>query len=163
MTTVISDDDIIEKLEETTRNAEQLQRETLRAILERNAGVRYLQPYLPRYHTHPVVLDPSTFRRVAPWSSNSDYADHIHKLADGVLHDCEDDKPLMSFDELLCFFYRFASACILYLFAKIQRLEFSNKYLTLFTLSLCACFFFFLSLNFHLRYEFNETKINSIF
>lgn len=102
----MSDDEIIKKLEETTMNAEQLQRETLAVILERNAGVRYLQPYLQGYISEPI--DAATFRRVVPLSSYDDYADCINRLADGVLDDVnEDGQPLMSFDNLLCFFYRY--------------------------------------------------------
>ncbi|KAL3531389.1 hypothetical protein ACH5RR_010711 [Cinchona calisaya] len=100
---MMSDDEIIKKLEETTMNAVQLQRETLAIILERNGGVSYLQPYLQGYNA--PVISAATFRRLVPLSSYEDYADYINRLADGVLDD-DNGQPLMSFDNLLYFFYR---------------------------------------------------------
>lgn len=104
---MLTDEEIIAKLEETTTKAEQLQRETLCTILQRNAGVQYLLPYL-QGHRGDSPIDKETFRLTVPLSSYDDYADYIGKLADGdVLCDDADDMPLMSFDPLLLFFYRF--------------------------------------------------------
>ncbi|KAG8389399.1 hypothetical protein BUALT_Bualt02G0225200 [Buddleja alternifolia] len=98
-----TDDDVIEKLEHTFEDATRHQVETLEAILERNGGVSYLHPYLGGYDEPPV--DAATFRRSVPLSCYDNYYDHISKLADGVL--CDDrGQPLLSVDQLLCFFYR---------------------------------------------------------
>ncbi|KAK4418221.1 putative indole-3-acetic acid-amido synthetase GH3.6 [Sesamum alatum] len=97
----MTDVDVIEKLEDTFRDAMRRQLETLSTILERNGGVSYLQPYLRGYKT---PLDAATFRSAVPLSCYDDYADHISKLADGVLRD-DHGQPLLSVDPLLCFFY----------------------------------------------------------
>lgn len=98
---MMSDDDIIAKLEDTTKDATRHQLKTLQTILDRNAGASYLQPYLRSY---PAPVDASTFRRAVPLSCYDDYADHIHQLADGVLFD-DDARPLLTLDPLLCFFF----------------------------------------------------------
>ncbi|KAI3449580.1 hypothetical protein Pfo_006245 [Paulownia fortunei] len=98
---MMSDDEVIKKLQDTFQDATRHQLETLSAILEANGGVSYLQPYL-RGHDGPV--DAATFRRAVPLSCYDDYADHIRKLADCVLRD-DHGQPLLSVDPLLCFFY----------------------------------------------------------
>ncbi|XP_057473653.1 LOW QUALITY PROTEIN: probable indole-3-acetic acid-amido synthetase GH3.6 [Actinidia eriantha] len=95
----MTDGDIIAKLEETTKDATRRQQDTLRAILERNAGVRYLQPHLRGY---PAPPDAATFRRAVPLSCYDDYADHVFRMADG---DDDDGQPFLSVDSLVCFFY----------------------------------------------------------
>lgn len=102
---MMTDEEIIAKLEETTTKAEQLQGETLCTILRRNAGVRYLRPYLQGHRGGPHI-DKETFRRTVPLSSYDDYADYIGRMADGDFPCDDDDTPLMSFDPLLLFFYR---------------------------------------------------------
>ncbi|PIN26074.1 hypothetical protein CDL12_01179 [Handroanthus impetiginosus] len=96
-----TDDAIIEKLQETFLDARRHQLETLTAILERNGGVSYLQPFLGGYD---APIDAATFRRAVPLSCYNDYADHINKIADGVLLD-DHDQPRLSVDPLVCFFY----------------------------------------------------------
>ncbi|KAL6955223.1 hypothetical protein U1Q18_020144 [Sarracenia purpurea var. burkii] len=104
---MMTDDAIITKLEETTKDAARHQLQTLRSILERNAAVRYLRPHLRGHH---APVDAATFRRAVPLSCYDDYADHIHRMADGVLGvDDDDDQPFLSVDPLVCFFYRFYS------------------------------------------------------
>ncbi|KAG5567622.1 hypothetical protein RHGRI_002984 [Rhododendron griersonianum] len=98
------DDDIIAKLEETTKDAARHQLETLRAILERNAGVGYLHPHL---RSCPAPVDASTFRRAVPLSCYDNYADHISRLADGGALDDDHGQRYLSVDPLVCFFYRF--------------------------------------------------------
>ncbi|CAL5357546.1 unnamed protein product [Camellia sinensis] len=97
---MMTDDELITKLEETTKDAPRHQLDTLRAILERNAGVRYLR----RHYPTPAAVDAATFRRSVPLSCyDDDYADHILRIADGS----DDDRPLLSVDSLVCFFYRY--------------------------------------------------------
>ncbi|THG04480.1 hypothetical protein TEA_022652 [Camellia sinensis var. sinensis] len=96
---MMTDDELITKLEETTKDAPRHQLDTLRAILERNAAVRYLH----RGYPTPSAVDAATFRRSVPLSCyDDDYADHILRIADG---DDDDDRPLLSVDSLVCFFY----------------------------------------------------------
>uniref|UniRef100_A0A5B7C0Z5 Indole-3-acetic acid-amido synthetase GH3.6 n=1 Tax=Davidia involucrata TaxID=16924 RepID=A0A5B7C0Z5_DAVIN len=97
---MMTDEEIINKLEDTTRDAARHQLETLQTILERNAGVRYLQPHL---RGCPAPVDAATFRRAVPLSCYDDYADDIHQMADGIIGD--DVQPLLSVDPLICFFY----------------------------------------------------------
>lgn len=98
----MSDDDVVNNLQDIFKDAERHQHETLRAILERNGGVSYLQPYLGGYD---APVDAAAFRRDVPISCYDDYADLIGKLADGDLID-DHALPLLSVDPLLCFFYR---------------------------------------------------------
>ncbi|KAF8394477.1 hypothetical protein HHK36_020685 [Tetracentron sinense] len=99
----MTDEEILNKLEECTKDAKHLQLQTLQTILERNGCVRYLQPHLRGYS---APVDADTFRRVVPLSSYDDYADSINCLADGCSdHDDDDDPPILSVDPLVCFFY----------------------------------------------------------
>ncbi|XP_068660422.1 probable indole-3-acetic acid-amido synthetase GH3.6 [Aristolochia californica] len=92
----MADEEILRQLEESTRDARRVQRQTLAAILARNSGVSYLQPYLLNDADPP--MDPESFRRLVPISSYDDYADYIQRLADG------DTSSFLSVDPLLCFF-----------------------------------------------------------
>ncbi|CAK9151006.1 unnamed protein product [Ilex paraguariensis] len=89
---MMTDDEIINNIEDTTMDAGRHQLEALQTILEHNAGVAYLRPYLQGY---PAPIDAATFRRSVPLSSYEDYADHIHQMADD-----DDDQPLLSVDPL---------------------------------------------------------------
>ncbi|KAA8550916.1 hypothetical protein F0562_002600 [Nyssa sinensis] len=97
---MMTDEEIINKLEATTKDATRHQLDTLQTILECNAGVRYLQTYLRGYRS---PVDAVTFRRAVPLSCYDDYADDIHRMADGIIGD--DAQPLLSVDPLICFFY----------------------------------------------------------
>ncbi|KAK9280850.1 hypothetical protein L1049_003740 [Liquidambar formosana] len=96
-----ADEEILKKLEESTKDATRHQLEALQTILERHGGVSYLQSHLRDYH---APVDAATFRRSVPLSCYDDYADHLSRMADGHLDD--HDQPLLSVDPLLCFFYR---------------------------------------------------------
>eukprot|EP00262_Sarcandra_glabra_P007506 TRINITY_DN20364_c0_g1_i1.p1 TRINITY_DN20364_c0_g1~~TRINITY_DN20364_c0_g1_i1.p1 ORF type:complete len:659 (+),score=50.67 TRINITY_DN20364_c0_g1_i1:248-1978(+) len=96
----MTDEAVLSKLEECTRDANRLQLETLQTIIERNGCARYLQPHFLGYDG---PIDCESFKRLVPISSYEDYADHIGRLADG--HDDDDDLPILSVDPLLCFFY----------------------------------------------------------
>ncbi|KAG6703707.1 hypothetical protein I3842_07G099300 [Carya illinoinensis] len=96
----MTDEEILRMLEDTTKEASRHQLETLRSILERQAGVLYLRSHLQGHDEQPV--DAATFRRAVPLSSYDDYVDHIDRMADGLV---DHDLPLLSVDTLLCFFY----------------------------------------------------------
>ncbi|KAL9435803.1 hypothetical protein AB3S75_021967 [Citrus x aurantiifolia] len=97
---MMNDEDILKKLEDSTKNATRHQLETLQSILERQSGVRYLQPYLSGCC---APIDAATYKRAVPLSCYDDYADHINQLADG--DHGQNDQPLLSVDPLVCFFY----------------------------------------------------------
>ncbi|CAJ1906667.1 unnamed protein product [Sphenostylis stenocarpa] len=92
---MMTDEELIQKVEDLTINAQQHQLETLGSILLHNGTVRYLQSF----NKGPLPLDRSTFTRVVPLSSYEDYVDHINHMADGK------DEPFLSVDPLRCFFY----------------------------------------------------------
>jgi auxin responsive GH3 family protein len=101
----MTDEEILKKLEDSTKDATCQQLESLRSILEHQSGgggVRYLQPHLLQHYD--ATADANTFRQALPLSSYDDYVDHINQMADGLVHH---DHPLLSVDPLLCFFYRF--------------------------------------------------------
>ncbi|KNA16177.1 hypothetical protein SOVF_091500 [Spinacia oleracea] len=93
------DEDLINKIEETTIDANRCQQETLATILNTNGKVGYLRRYLGDQ------IDADTFRRVVPLSTYDDYADHIDRMADGMPdHGDEDGCHFLSVDPLICFF-----------------------------------------------------------
>lgn len=98
---MMTDEDILKKLEDSTKNATRHQLETLQSILERQSGVRYLQPYLSGCC---APIDAATYKRTVPLSCYDDYADHINQLAGG--DHGQNDQPLLAVDPLVCFFYR---------------------------------------------------------
>ncbi|KAL4304742.1 hypothetical protein HN51_038880 [Arachis hypogaea] len=98
------EEEVIEKLEEYTKNARHHQLETLRSILQHNAKVLYLQRFLSNLHHD---LDADTFRSLVPLSSFEDYADYINHMAE---HGTQHDSPLLSVDPLLGFFYSSGTA-----------------------------------------------------
>lgn len=108
------DEEILQKLEGTTKDATCRQLEALSSILEHQSkgggggGVRYLRPYLQGYD---APVDANTFRQAVPLSSYEDYVDHINQMANnGPVdhdHDRDHDQPLLSVDPLICFFFRF--------------------------------------------------------
>lgn len=94
-----TDSEILEKLEGLTRDATRHQLEALQSILQRNGSTGYLRPFLS---SHPAPIDVATFRRKVPLSSYDDYADHISRMADGLV---DDGDPILCVDPLVCFFY----------------------------------------------------------
>ncbi|KAM0948558.1 putative GH3 family protein [Dioscorea sansibarensis] len=99
-TTTTALDDVVSRFEEATRDAQRLQLQTLRAILERNATVDYLQRHLSGGSLGGGDEAVSSFRRLIPLSSYDDYADLIQRIADG-----SESPSALSLDPLLCFFY----------------------------------------------------------
>lgn len=93
---MMTDEELIQKIEDLTKNAQHHQLETLRSIIVHNGSVRYLESLKGDDDVH---LDPSTFTRVVPLSSYEHYVDFINHMAEGK-HD-----PFLSVDPLLCFFY----------------------------------------------------------
>lgn len=97
----------VEVFEGSTRDAHRIQMQTLRSILERNAGVGYLRRFLcgDAGFPDPAQADPAhtaaAFRRLVPLSSYDDYADLIDRVADGA-----EPPTALSVDPLLCFFNR---------------------------------------------------------
>ncbi|KAJ1433025.1 GH3 family [Sesbania bispinosa] len=102
---MMTDEELIQKLEESTINAQHHQLETLRSILLHNGKVSYLQSFKDKGDP----ADPATFTRVVPLSSYEDYVDYINQMADGK-HD--PNHPLLSVDPLLCFFYSSGTSCM---------------------------------------------------
>ncbi|KAK7336709.1 hypothetical protein VNO77_17255 [Canavalia gladiata] len=94
---MMTNEELLQKLEDFTNNAQHHQLETLSSILLHNATVHYLQTFIAKGDS--LSLDPSTFKHVVPLSSYEDYVDYINQMADGNHH------PLLSVDPLLCFFY----------------------------------------------------------
>ncbi|XVE73210.1 hypothetical protein DITRI_Ditri11bG0098900 [Diplodiscus trichospermus] len=102
----MADDALLKQLEESTKDVERHQAETLHSILQHQRGVRYLQRYLLDVEDQNAPVDAAAFRRSVPLSCYDDYADYINQLADG--DDSTDDHDrhhLLSVDPLVCFFY----------------------------------------------------------
>ncbi|KAF2314917.1 hypothetical protein GH714_037166 [Hevea brasiliensis] len=95
----MTNEELLAKLEDSTKDAALHQLQTLHSILQHQAGVRYLWPFLSGYHE---PIDAETFRRLVPLSSYEDYADHISRMANG---EPDHDHPFLSVDPLVCFFY----------------------------------------------------------
>ncbi|KAG5043458.1 putative indole-3-acetic acid-amido synthetase GH3.6 [Glycine max] len=93
---MMTDEELLQKLEDLTKNAQHHHLETLRSILLHNGIVHYLQSFKKGSLLH---LDPSTFARVVPLSTYEDYVDYINQMAEGK------DDPFLSVDPLRCFFY----------------------------------------------------------
>ncbi|KAJ0053146.1 hypothetical protein Pint_01110 [Pistacia integerrima] len=104
---MMTDGEILNKLEESTKNANHHQLETLHSILQHQSPVLYLQSHLSLSASNHTSIDAATFKRAVPLSSYDDYAYHINQLASGSLdHDHDhDNQPLLSVDPLVCFFY----------------------------------------------------------
>lgn len=117
---MMTDEELIQKLEDLTINAPQHQMETLRSILLHNGTVRYLQPF----NKGPLPLDHSTFTRLVPLSSYEDYVDHINHMAEGK------DDPFLSVDPLLCFFYRLLNPSLALLFITFPNPYFVSSFIS---------------------------------
>lgn len=87
----MTDEELLQKLEDLTKNAQHHHLETLRSILLHNGIVHYLQSFKKGSLLH---LDPSTFARVVPLSTYEDYVDYINQMAEGK------DDPFLSVDPL---------------------------------------------------------------
>ncbi|KAJ4822230.1 hypothetical protein Tsubulata_019882 [Turnera subulata] len=94
----MTDEEVLQSLEEYTKKAIDHQLHTLQSILAHQASVPYLRPYLSG---HLPPIDAATFRRLVPLSSYHDYADHIDNLANhGSVNQYP---PVLSVDPLHCF------------------------------------------------------------
>ena len=96
----MADGEILNNLEDSTKDAVAVQLQTLHTILQRNGRSSYLQRY-------GASLDTGSFREAVPLSCYDDYADYIDRMADGGGGDDDGDRPLLSVDPLVCFFNRY--------------------------------------------------------
>lgn len=86
---MISHEEIIDKFEAMTKDAENVQRETLKAILERNSGTEYLRKWNLNGR-----IDPQHFKSCAPVVTHADLAPYIQRIADG------DTSPVLTADPI---------------------------------------------------------------
>jgi hypothetical protein len=82
---------VIAEFERLTRDAAAVQPETLRRILDENAGVEYLQGLGLDGRT-----DPDTFRACVPLATHDDLEPYIARLADGDTSPVLTAKPITS-------------------------------------------------------------------
>lgn len=82
---------VIAEFERLTRDAAAVQRETLRRILDENAGVEYLQGLGLDGRT-----DPDTFRACVPLATHDDLEPYIARVADGDTSPVVTAKPITS-------------------------------------------------------------------
>jgi jasmonic acid-amino synthetase len=87
---LISYEQIIDKFEAMTKDAESVQRETLKAILERNSGTEYLQ----KWNLNGRFDDPQHFKSCVPLVTYADMALYIQRIADG------DTSPVLTTDRI---------------------------------------------------------------
>jgi hypothetical protein len=84
-------EEVIAEFERLTLNAAAVQRETLRRILDENAGVEYLQR-----HGLAGRSDPDTFRACVPLATHDDLEPFIVRVADGDTSPVLTAKPITS-------------------------------------------------------------------
>lgn len=82
---VFDGDRVIEEFEALTKDAERVQRETLREILEVNGVAEYLQKSGLGGRT-----DPESYKACVPIVTHSDLESYIHRIADG------DSSPILT-------------------------------------------------------------------
>lgn len=80
---------VIEQFEEMTRDAERVQRETLKKILEDNASAEYLQSLGLNGRT-----DPQSFKDCVPLATHNDLESYIQRIADGASSPILTGKPI---------------------------------------------------------------------
>ncbi|GAY51372.1 hypothetical protein CUMW_133710 [Citrus unshiu] len=85
-------DELIEEFETITKDAERIQRETLRKILEENASAEYLQNLGLNGRT-----DPESFKSCVPLVTHEDLQPYIQRIIDvlGRLKESPNFYPLM--------------------------------------------------------------------
>lgn len=71
-------DQVIEEFETITKDAEKIQRETLKRILEENGSAEYLQNLGLNGRT-----DPESYKACVPLVSHPDLEPYIRRIADG--------------------------------------------------------------------------------
>ncbi|BAD81367.1 putative Nt-gh3 deduced protein [Oryza sativa Japonica Group] len=87
----VSGEAVIEEFERVTRDAANVQRETLRRILAENGGVEYL-----RGLGLAGATDPATFRARVPLATHADLEPYIDRIADGDASPVLTAKPATS-------------------------------------------------------------------
>eukprot|EP01018_Ginkgo_biloba_P015011 Gb_14666 [translate_table: standard] len=84
-----SNEEIIKEFEKITKDAQRVQEETLKAILQRNAGTEYLQKYGLNGRT-----DVESFKSCVPLVTHADIFPWIQRIADG------DSSPILTADPI---------------------------------------------------------------
>jgi jasmonic acid-amino synthetase len=82
-------EEIIEEFEAVTKDAERVQRETLKKILTENGGTEYLQKWGLNGKT-----DPESYTSCVPLVTHADLEPYIHRIADGDSSPILTGKPL---------------------------------------------------------------------
>ncbi|KAG8089589.1 hypothetical protein GUJ93_ZPchr0011g27702 [Zizania palustris] len=88
------DVEVIARFERVTRDAAGVQRETLRRILDENAGVEYLRKLGLAGRT-----DPDSFRACVPIASHADLEPYIQRIADGDTFPVITAKPVTAISQ----------------------------------------------------------------
>ncbi|KAG1346481.1 putative Jasmonic acid-amido synthetase JAR1 [Cocos nucifera] len=87
--TVFSMESVIEEFETLTKDADRVQRETLRKILKQNGEAEYLQQFGLEGRT-----DPETFKACVPLVTHQDLEPYIQRIFDGDTSPVLTGKPL---------------------------------------------------------------------
>lgn len=82
-------DELIEEFETITKDAERIQRETLRKILEENASAEYLQNLGLNGRT-----DRESFKSCVPLVTHEDLQPYIQRIIDGDISPILTGKPI---------------------------------------------------------------------
>lgn len=82
---VINMEKVMEEFESMTKDAEKVQRETLRRILEDNSSAEYLQNLGLHGRT-----DPESFKACVPLATHKDLEPFIYRILEG------DDSPILT-------------------------------------------------------------------
>ena len=103
-------DEVIEEFEAQTKDAEKVQRETLRKILEDNSSAEYLQNFGLNGRT-----DPESFKACVPLVTHKELEPYINRMIDGDVSSILTGKPittmsLRSLDPFSLFFSLFFSS-----------------------------------------------------
>ncbi|XP_020272218.1 jasmonic acid-amido synthetase JAR1-like [Asparagus officinalis] len=88
-TRVFNLDKVVEEFEEVTKNAAQVQRETLRKILEQNGEVEYLRNFDLNGRT-----DPESFKSCVPLVTHADLEPYFQRIVDGDTSKILTEKPV---------------------------------------------------------------------
>ncbi|XP_004516415.1 jasmonoyl--L-amino acid synthetase JAR6-like [Cicer arietinum] len=83
---------VIDNFERITKDAENVQKETLKRILEENASAEYLQKLGLNGRT-----DPDSFKSCVPLVTHKDLEPYINRIVDGELSSIFTAKPITSF------------------------------------------------------------------
>jgi hypothetical protein len=96
--TPATDEEVMEDLERITRNAREVQLETLRKILERNGHVKYLQRHGLNHRT-----DEASFKACLPVITFAAIQDDVDRIADG------DTAPILCAEPVRSFSLRYGT------------------------------------------------------